>query len=396
MGRGTGWVRVRAIASSWFPVLVVALLAAAAVGGWATMTAHATPGTSEQQSEQAHWTVTGEFDHSATVTRENPVFDRGTVLSDRQTYYLTVAPVLDGEFTAEYASVEATDADLSVDAELVVQEVGEDVVYWTERRQLATTDTTVASGEQRTVSFAVNVSDVADRRSEIRDGLGQTPGDLETFVAMAVTAEGTADGGPAELSFTQRLPLSIDGDTYSVGSPGRTSETLTTTETVQVERSYGPLWSVGGPVLFLVAGGGLVALAFGRRRGLLELSADERSRLTFQQDRATFDEWIVAVRLPDAVHDLPRADAESLADLVDFAIDTNAGVVEDPDTGTFYAVGDEVLVAFEPPEFDDEPSGQRRPADVSEGAGETEQTADSDAVEPPADDKADVPGADRD
>jgi hypothetical protein len=396
MGRGSGWVRVRAFASSSFSVLVVVLLACAAIGGWATMTAHAAPGTDEKLSEEVHWTVTGEFDHSATVTRENPVFDRGTVLADRQTYYLTAAPVLDGEFTAEYASVESTDADLSVDAELVVREVGEDVVYWSERRQLATTESTVASGEQRAVSFAVNVSDVADRRSEIRDGLGQTPGDLETYVAMAVTAEGTANDAPAELSFTQRLPLSIDGDTYSVESPGQTSEALTTTETVQVERSYGPLWSVGGPALFLVAGGGLVALAFGRRRGLLELSAAERSRLTFQQDRATFDEWIVAVRLPDAVHDLPRADAESLADLVDFAIDTNTGVVEDPDTGTFYAVGDELLVAFEPPDFDDEPSAHRRTADVQEAADETEQTADSDAVESPAGDQADVPGADQD
>lgn len=350
MGEGSGWLRARAIASAWFPVLVVVLVALAAVGGWAAMTAHATPGTIEQRSEQAQWTVTGEFDHSATVTRENPVFERGTELSDRQTYYRTAAPVLDGEFTAEYTSVDASEADLSVDADLVVREVGEDVVYWSERTQLATNESTVASGDEHSVSFSVNVSEVAQRRAEIQDGLGQTSGDVETFVAVDVTAAGTADDGPAELSFTHRLPVSIEGDTYAVASPGKASETLTTTETVQVERSYGPLLSVGGPLLFLGASGGLVALAVGRRRGLLALSDEERRRLTFQQDRETFDEWIVEVRLPDAVHDRPRADAESLADLVDFAIDTNTGVIEDPDSGTFYAVGEHVLVAYEPPE----------------------------------------------
>jgi hypothetical protein len=350
MVRRSGLLRVRAIASSWFPVLVVVLLAAAAVGGWATMTAHATPETSEQRSEQAHWTVTGEFDHSATVTRENPVFDRGTVLTDRQTYFLTASPVLDGQYTAEYASVDAADAELAVDAALVVREAGDNVVYWSDRTQLATNESAVASGDERSVSFAVNVSEVAERRDEIREELGQTPGDFETFVAMDVTVTGTANDGPAELSFTQRLPLSIEGDAYTVDAPGPESETLTTTETVQMERTYGPLWSVGGPALFLVAGGGLVALGVGRRRNLLALSDDEHRRLTFQEDRATFDEWIVAVRLPDAVHDMPRADAESLADLVDFAIDTNTGVVEDPDTGTFYAVGDQVIVGYEPPE----------------------------------------------
>jgi hypothetical protein len=93
-----------------------------------------------------------------------------------------------------------------------------------------------------------------------------------------------------------------------------------------------------------------------RRRDALELTAAERDYHAFRDDRAEFDEWVVRARLPESVLDRERADAETLADLVDYAIDADVGVVEDTRTGAFYAVTPELLVAFDPPELHDDPS----------------------------------------
>lgn len=396
MGRGTQSLRVRAVASSWFAALVVACVALAAVGGFAAYTAHAAPGSTATASERAHWSVDGEFGHSAQVTGENPVFDVGETLSNRSTYFTNAAPVLDGQYVARYAGATTESASVSVDAALVVRSVGENTVYWTDRQSLDDASAAVSPGESVAVEFSLNATEVAQRASTIQSELGSTPGEVETFVTVAVDAEGTADGQPAALSFTHRLPVSVNGDTYAVGPAETSRETMTTTETVTTPREYGPLWSLGGPLLFVLGSGGLAALALARRRGGLELSAAERRLLEFRDERAEFDEWVVSVRLPAELSERPRADADSLADLVDFAIDTDSGVLEDPDTGTFYAVGEELLIAYEPPRLAERPGDDSRVgetdalgADVDEPdapgeAGErdeAEQSVDADEVD---------------
>lgn len=376
MGGGTRLLQVRSVASSWFPVLVVVLVVLMAVGGWATYTAHAAPGSTDEQSERVHWTVAGSFEHSADVTRENPVFDVGETLSNRGTYFTTASPVLDGRFIATYTGAETDLESVSLNATLVTRAVDEETVFWTHERSLQTASASgVASGETTAVEFSLNASALAERQAEIESELGSTPGETESAVVVAITAAGTADGQPAELSTTHRLPISVDGDTYSVGSTQPVRESMTTTEIVSVPREYGPLRSAGGPLLFVAALAALSVLGIARDREALELTPAERRELQFQEDRAAFDEWIVTVRLPEAVHDRPRATADSLADLVDFAIDTDSGVVEDPDTGTFYAVGDELLVAYERPEF----AGDSGNDTVGDGGSQSE-APDSDAV----------------
>jgi hypothetical protein len=101
---------------------------------------------------------------------------------------------------------------------------------------------------------------------------------------------------------------------------------------------------------------GLGALVAARRRDELALSETERAVLDYQSDRAEFDEWITQIRLPDAAFEKPEAEAATLRDLVDFAIDTDAGVVESPDEAAYYVVGDEYLYVYRPPSLDDSDS----------------------------------------
>ncbi|WP_059057858.1 DUF5305 domain-containing protein [Halobacterium hubeiense] len=399
MGEGTRWLRVRAVVSSWFPVLVAALAVLAVAGGWAAYTAHAAPGTTTQQSEQAHWTVSGEFQHAAEVTRENPIFDVGTTLSNRSTYFTGASPELDGRYVATYSGLDAPPASIDLDATLVVRAVGEDgnTVYWSDRTPLDETSASeVQSGDSASIAFSLNATRIAQRQSEIQSSLGQTPGTVESFVAVDATIEGTADGQPASLSLTHTLPVAVDGDTYTVGPAATGSQPMTTTETVTVTNDYGPLWSVGGPLLLVSGLGALAALGVGRHRDAFALSDAERDLLAFRDERAEFDEWVVRASLPESVHDRPRATAESLADLVDFAIDADTGVVEDTETGTFYAVADQLLVAYEPPALArDSDAGDAGFDDLTDFVEASEDVDDSDESDDSADASGDADGGGR-
>ncbi|SEO81417.1 hypothetical protein SAMN04487948_105289 [Halogranum amylolyticum] len=85
---------------------------------------------------------------------------------------------------------------------------------------------------------------------------------------------------------------------------------------------------------------------------------------------------------PPETLDRPRAEAESLSDLVDFAIDANTGVVESPAGDSFFVVTDECLVTYEPPSVPGGVRADERPAstgDVTSGStngGSTAEQAD--------------------
>ena len=350
MTEGTSRLRVRALVASWFAVLAAVLVALAVVGGAAAYTAHVDPGTETEQVERTHWQADGTFHHSAEVTSENPVFPVGSTLSNRSTYYAGLAPVLDGQFVLTYTGADAESATVDLDAALVIQSSADGEVFWSDRTPLeAVSGESVAPGESARIDFSLNTTEVADRQSTIQESLGDTQGELSAFVAVSGTVAGSVNGQPTERSFTHRLPITVGGSTYTVGPGEAGSEPVTTTRTVTTTREYGPFWSIGGPLLTLLGVSGLAALAVGRRRNGFALSEAERDLLDFREERAEFDEWVVRARLSTEFDDRARADAESLGDVVDFAIDADTGVIEDPDTGLFYAVAEELVVVYEPP-----------------------------------------------
>ncbi len=358
MTQGRTRLRGRAIVGSWFAVLAAVLVALAFVGGAAAYTAHVDPGSTTEQVERTQWTADGTYHHAAEVTRENPVFPIGATLSNRSTYYTEVSPELDGEYALTYTGRDAAPATVDLTASLVIQSSSDGTVYWTDRTALDSTSVdSLAPGESTRLGFTLNATEVAERRSDIQSALGDTQGEIATFVAVDVTVAGAVDGGSADLSFTHRLPVSVDGGSYTVGPETAGSEPMTTTRTVSTPREYGPFWSLGGPLLFLVGAAGLAGLALGRRRDAFSLSAAERDLLAYRDDRAEFDEWIVRARLSPTFEDRTRAEAESLADVVDFAIDAGTGVVEDPGSGRFYAVTEELAVVYDPPKLARETTG---------------------------------------
>jgi len=343
-------LRLRAILDAWLPVFAVVIVAFAALGGWATIGAHVNPGTVETTEEATVWGVEGSFDHSATVQRENPVFATNTTLTNRSTYFTRVSPVLEGTFTARYETAAGEPADGNLEARLVHRATGEETVYWTKSRPLAETDHTLEAGETGRLAFSFNASREADRRDNITEALGGSPGELETVIAVDVTTTSDAGGG-SSLSYTATLPVTLSGDTYSVGSPAQTGEEVTKTRTETTTRERGPLMGIGGPIALLLGLGGIAGLGWLRQREEpIGLTDTERAVLTYRDQRQEYDEWVVRATLPEAVLDKETATADSFADLVDFAIDSDTAVVEEPERGQYYAVTPDLLVTYEPPE----------------------------------------------
>jgi len=380
-------LRLRAVLNAQFAVILAVCLVAAAVGGGLVYTTHVDPGTETESRTVSSLTVETEYVHSAEVTEPNSVFDTGTVLDGRNTYFTRVAPVLDVDVQTSYAAGAASDVEVSFESVLVIRNVGSEggTVYWDDRETLTTeTVSGVEPGETASASFALNSSEVAATASEIESELGASPGETETFVATAVTVEGTINGEPTSYARTIEMTLTPGGDTYSVSEPGVQSDTTEQTEPVTVERSYGPLRSAGGPLLLLAGLAGAGGLAYARREVDLALTPAEREYLSYRDDRSEFAEWITVIRLPESVHERPEAEASTLRDLVDFAIDNDTGVVEDPATDAYHAVTDEFVYTYTPPRLAVETADDAETAEDGEGTDDTETAEDGEG----ADDKA--------
>lgn len=389
----TDWgTRLRAALDDRFALIVVACVCLALVGGWVTYTTYVTPGTHTEVREDASWTTTAEFDHSATVTEPNSLYDIGTTLANRETYYAAISPVLNGTFDYGYRASGGGNLSVAAEPSLVVRSVdrdgrdGEATVYWRTERSLDRTEVDgVAPGERIQVPFSVNVSAVRERTERIEEELGATPGETEAVVRVVVTRTGTVNGERVERSEEYALPIT-PGSAYRVEDPGAVTNDGASRQRVTVPNEHGALRRAGGPLLLVVALGAAGGLVAARAGGRLQLSEHERERLAFDEARAAHDEWISVVSLPAAAHELPRAEAASLGDLVDVAIDTDNAVVEDPDDGRYYVVHDGYCYVYTPPDTD-QSTATHAPerADGESTAVETDdQPPDEDAPEPTA------------
>lgn len=341
-------LRLRSFVSSWLTVVLVVAIAVAGVGAWATYTAHVDPGSTTEQRSTTVWSATTQFDHSATVTRENPLYPTGTVLSNRSTYFTRLAPVLDGTVTVRPRGLsENVSVDLST--RLVVRAADEERTYWSDTQPLTDVSVQDAGSDPVSVDFSLNVSAVEARIAQIQDAVGATPGQTTAAVVVDAQIAGSTGDAQSQTSFSRRLTLGIAGGTYSISGPQQSTEAVQRTQTVTVPREYGPTRSIGGPVALLLGLGALAAVAYAARDDRIALDDDERARLAYLDDRAEFDEWIVSVRLPSDETDRPVAVADSLADLVDLAVDANTSVIEDQSGDRFHVITSEMRYTYAAP-----------------------------------------------
>ncbi|MCL9816988.1 DUF5305 domain-containing protein [Natronocalculus amylovorans] len=332
-------------------LIIIGCVLCILLGGWLAYGAYVSPETVTEQQTVSTWSLEHEFEHSAIVTEPNSVFATGTVLEDRNIYFGTLAPVLDVNYGTTYSG-ESDGVTVTEEATLIYRSVDDDsnVVYWSEEEPLDNhTADDLQAGEHTELAFEIETEALEDRLNNISNELGSDPGSVEVFVEAESTIEGTINGESVTLTRDHRMELDLGGNTYTVDDPGTISESFDETTTVTRTVEPGPLGQYGGPLFVLAGLVGVAGLLVGRQNELFTLTDAERDWLTYKQNRTNFDEWITTVSLPAQVHDRPYATAQTLADLVDFAIDADAAVTEDPETHVCYVLGDDLVYRFTPP-----------------------------------------------
>ncbi len=384
----------RAAIDGWLPILAVLCLVLVAAGGWLTYGAYVDPGTETQEQTLGTVEYQGTFEYGATVQESNAVYPTGTTLRDQPAYFTQISPILSGEYAVEYTARGTDTAVADVEVTRVIQSVSEgdggETVIWSDKQRLGFDTATGGSGTA-TVPFSTTVPELNARVNSIEESLGGSAGTTEVLIQAAVTVEGVADGQQTTATTTQELTIEPSEATYSVSAPQSETQTAAITTTQTVERTPGLAEKAGGPLVILLGLVSLGVVGLVHQRGELSLTDAEETWREYQSDRDEFEEWITEMTLPERARELPEGTAESLGDLVDFAIDTDAAVIEDPTDGNYYVIHDETRYEYVPPEPPVSPSLRDvLGIDHEPPEAEPEAAPSADGGEPVADD---APGA---
>ena len=363
-------------------VLAVGLLVVAALGGFASYTAHADPGTEVQQRQVSSWSSTATYTHQATVQAETPVFERGETLTDRSVYLEAIAPVLNGTFQYSYEASAGGSLTANATLTLVLRSVGEDTEFWRDEQILATETTqSLNPTEEIDIPFSVNITDQQNRTEQIEEQLGGTPGESEIRVQSTLRLTGQRNGQPVNETITHGLTIQASGGTYSVTTDSAATNSGRETESVRVVASYGPLRSVAGPLVAVFSVLGLVGVVGGKLSGWATVSESEREWIDFESERRTFDEWLTQGTVPADAMDGQTVDVDSLEGLVDVAIDSNRRVIEDHSRNLFAVLLEETTYRYEPPTPPAERDGLLATPRTTTGSADGDTATDSDGDE---------------
>ncbi|PSP27031.1 hypothetical protein BRC65_08175 [Halobacteriales archaeon QH_2_65_14] len=363
MTSSSSFVSLRLFLSRWFLAVALVALGLALVGGYVAYDAHVDGAeTVVEQRTAGTWTVDSTFDHAATVERDVAVFSAGERLENRNLYFTTVSPRLNGTYTLGHDNTDGEPATASIELSVVIRAVEEieetEVVHWQTRESLETRDVEIEDGSEASTTVSVNLSTILDRIESIQRDLGAEPGETEVLLVAETTVETVLADETFSNSRTERIEIEPGEAVYRVDTAveGQRSDEVTERVTRTVEPSVLALY--GGPLFALVGLLGVVGLPLARLLGWLSASDGERARHEFETARDDFDQWISRARIPDA-GGRTVVPADTLADLVDIAIDSDRRVLEDGDR---YAVlVDDVVYTYTAPSpatGDTEPLGE--------------------------------------
>ncbi|QZA88489.1 DUF5305 domain-containing protein [Salinarchaeum sp. IM2453] len=364
-------LRMKSVIDQWFlPIVVICLLLVAA-GGFLVYTGVADPGESEEQEVVASAQYDSSFDYSVVVDEDveiegETVFRAGERQPSGQSFYLRdVGTTVEGSLDINTDANEFENFSLAQDPEVVVSLEGtsDGQQIWDVKSEIED-HTTEVGDDEASIEFEFDVTDIEDRISDAEGAVGGAV-DVEAEVLVSTTVAGSLDGEERFVEETGSIDVDIGTTTFELDAdhevspePGVTAnpgqiqivELTTTTESPSyIQGMLGVLLIVGG-----LGGIGIAGISF--RTMDLPPSKEEQSWLEYQSDRDEFDEWITQIELSETDREHPTAEAETLADLVDFAIDTNNSVMYDPADETYSVVHDETRYVFTPPEPPEDPA----------------------------------------
>lgn len=339
-------LKLRALLEEYSMVIVGVCVLVVLLGGWLAYGGLVDTGEARETEEIGSLEYSSSFDYSATVEDGGGVYEEGTELRGLPEYPTSVAPTVDVTYRLEEAgNIEEVNMDVSV--YLVIEETLDGQQLWEQREQIEEQSVSGSSGTIQ-IDFSQDIPQLEEDINTIETNLGTTIGEIDTYIEAQYTIVGTVGDRAETATGTTVLDISPGGTSYSLET-SNTDQQQPIIESQTVEQP--PDFVQGGIGISLILSGLVLSgvLLAASKQSVSDLTTHERSWLEYSKDREEFDEWITTISLPDRARNLPQAEADTLADLVDFAIDSGNSVIEDPTDGTYYVVHDGTRYEFEPP-----------------------------------------------
>ena len=341
-------VRVRALLSRWFPLIIAACLLVAVAGGAWAYQVHGTANVETEQVSTERWSETTSYEHSSVIVNESLPFNESERVTNRPVYYTSLSEALDVSYRYEYA---ADDGDIQVNTETRVQYRGieGETTLWEYSEPLARgTATELTPGRSHTVNATLVIEDVYEAINTVEQQLG-TAGTIEIRIVSTSSVTGTIDGESVEHTYESVMPITVTPTTFRVLEIETIDETETQTRTIERTAEPGLVQSGGPVVVTLLSLAALIGLVAARRAGYVRLSADERELLRIHQQEQEFSEWITRGTFPSERDYEQTILVDDLEGLVDVAIDTNKRVIKDEQLGVSTVLdGDYIYVYVRP------------------------------------------------
>ncbi|TKX72916.1 hypothetical protein EXE46_15135 [Halorubrum sp. GN11_10-6_MGM] len=341
-------LRIRDTVDTQYILIIGLLVLLMTAGLWVSYTTHVSPETQTETEVVSQWSRTATFDHGATVTGENPVYDTGQRLQNQRAYFPLISPVLSGEYQLQYAASGNGNIDIDVRLQSTVQGRSDGTVFWQRTRDVGSVTTAdVEPGGTATTDFEFDMNQTRVQLERVEETFGETPGDPVVIVRAQTRLTGRVNGQPINREFTDELRLIPDGDAFVVNDPGEVTNTSRQTRTSTTTREYSSARRFGGPAVLLFSIAGLGGLVVARRRGRIALSPAERDQLVHSE----YSEWISVGSLstqPDLA-DSNVIEMSSLVDLINVAADAGERVVYDPDRERYAVFNGGQMYVCEPP-----------------------------------------------
>lgn len=309
-------------------LVVLALIAALAFLGAGV--SYANPSTIDVPAGSNQQTVEMSLSTHATAANDTAMYDRGERLEDQPVYLRSATP--SATVVAETAVLDASEVELDQTVTLVYEARTRDgTAFWRDRERLSHAE---AQTDRIENEATLDIEAITDRHRAITADLGDG-GSTHVYVEIETEYRTETYAG----TVVERSDLSLGTDSYTIESVAVTDTRTTPTAETRTDTDSGVTL---GETLFLP----YVTLALGVVGSAAGTVAVAGHRLRREVDPAVetaaihherYEEWISQGALPPID---PRAAIvmETLADLVDVAIDTDGRVVHDVNQGCYVVI----------------------------------------------------------
>lgn len=319
-------------------ILIGALLILALIGFGGAVWLSSNPPTTDVPRTVYSETINTETSDSVVLTNDTILYENDTRLSDMPAYMRSWSDELDLTVTTRMPDSRTATVNHTLVA--VYRATANDGTLYEERKTLHTSSSKVTDGTAQS-TVTLNVSELPKPKNRIEEEFGGVA-TVTMDLTLLVRYETEAYDG----TFTGSVPLSIEGDSFTIGSfSDSRTHTAETTETITRNRPRSQyLLTAGSGLISLLAATVLGAIYY---RKLDQGRAVDRNATIDRLHHQRYEDWISVGTI---TRDLPK-DAlavNTLEDLVDVAIDTDRRVIFDPTAGKYVVFDGEQVYTYTP------------------------------------------------